>query len=206
MQAHTLETRGQGTVADHVDHRAAEVLAAGGQCGVGETSLDVSQAQFAPLVFGLAAVFSQSTVVTQTGNAIERCAAIGRGEVLAITLKGDGVVGSDFSAETDGALGEARVVLDDGALYPVDAAVRVGQYTVLVVLEMGTTFQLFVGVPVTCGPADRLAFDKAAGFALGAFLFHGHGRESLALGFSVRRGGYAADGQGQYRCAAQFHG
>ena len=71
------------------------------------------------------------------------------------------------------------------------------KYTVLFVLEMGATFQLLVGIPVTRAPSDRLAFDETSGFTLSTFLFHGNRGVRLALGFCVRRGGYAADGQGQ---------
>ncbi|MNP63220.1 hypothetical protein D3C76_1585900 [compost metagenome] len=89
---------------------------------------------------------------------------------------------------------------------PVDTAVSRGRNAVFLVGKVGPTFQLFVGVPVTGRAADRLAFQEAGGFALGAFFIQGNRGIRLALGFSVCRGGYAANGQGQYRGAAQFHG
>ncbi|MNR56990.1 hypothetical protein D3C85_1776760 [compost metagenome] len=82
-------------------------------------------------------------------------------------------------------------------MYPVDTTIRFRQRAVFAVTELAATFQLFVGVPVARGPGQRLAFNKTSGFALGAFFFHSNRGERLALGFSVRRGGYAADGQGQ---------
>ncbi|MNO94095.1 hypothetical protein D3C76_857070 [compost metagenome] len=205
VDRYTLEARRQRTVTDDVDHRAAEVLATGGQGGVGNTRLDVGQAQLAPLANGVAAFFGQGTVVARAW-ASARCAAVVGRQVLAVLVQGDGVVGRHFSADTDSAFGEARVVLDDGALDPVDTTVSRGRDAVFLVGEIGTTFQLFIGVPVTGRAADRLAFEETGGFALGAFFIHGHRGVRLALGFSVRRGGYAADGQGQYRGAAQFHG
>ncbi|MCY1179345.1 hypothetical protein D9M73_197390 [compost metagenome] len=153
----------------------------------------------------VAAFFGQGPVVACAWTSA-RCATVAGCQVFTILVQCNGVVGGDFSAETDSAFGEARVVLEDSALDPVDAAIGIGQCAVIVVFELGTTLELLVCIPVTGSAADRLAFDEASGFALGAFLVHGNRGERLALGFSVSGGGYAADGQGQYRGAAQFHG
>ncbi|MNO91670.1 hypothetical protein D3C76_832220 [compost metagenome] len=196
MEGHALEARRQCTVTDHVDHRAAEVHAAGGQGAVGDTRLDVGQAQFAPLALSVAAFFGQGTVVARAWTSA-RCATVVGRQVFAVLVQCDGVVRRHLSAEANGAFGEARVVLEDGALDPVDPAIGRGRNAVFLVGELGAALQLFVGVPVARGAGDRLAFDKAGGFALGVLLVHGNRGESLALGFCVSRGGYAADGHGQ---------
>ncbi|MNJ02706.1 hypothetical protein D3C73_1627540 [compost metagenome] len=56
--------------------------------------------------------------------------------------------------------------------------------------------QLFVGVPVTCGAGDRLAFDEAGGVGLCTFGIDHNRCERLALGLGVSRGGDTADSHG----------
>ncbi|MOA07737.1 hypothetical protein D3C78_1274530 [compost metagenome] len=204
MQGHTLEAGRQGTVADDVDLRAAEVHAAGGQGSVGEACLDVGQAQLAPLALGVAAFFGQRTVVARAWTSA-RCATVVGRQVLAVAFQRDGVVGRQLSAEADGTLGEARVVLDDGALHPVDTTISVDRLTVFFVLELAPTLELFVGVPVTGTTVDLLAFDETGGLGLCIVGVHGDRVECLALRFGISGGRNAADGQCQQCCVAQFH-
>ena len=49
-----------------------------------------------------------------------------------LRVQRDGVVGRNFGADADSALGEARGVVEDGALHPVDPA-RVGRVSPLTV-------------------------------------------------------------------------
>ncbi|MNI42471.1 hypothetical protein D3C73_967680 [compost metagenome] len=193
FQACTLEARRQRTVADGVDLRAAVALAADGQGAVGDACLDVGQAQLAPLVNGVAIGVGEGTV----GTALD---------VFAAAIQRDGVVRRHFSAQAYGALGETRGVVEDGALDPVDPATTGLGHTVALILEGAAALLVFVGVPVAGRTAQGLTVDEAGGFALGVLFFHADRGERLALGFRVSRGGDAADGQGQYRGAAQFHG
>ncbi|MNF89493.1 hypothetical protein D3C84_720220 [compost metagenome] len=197
VQGHTFEARRQGTVTDDIHLRAAEILATSRQCGVGDACLDVGQAQFAPLINSVTAIFSQRTVVTTAGATWLRRTAVAGREVFTVTVQGNGVVGGDFGAEAYSAFGEARVVLDDRALHPVDAAVSRVSLTIITIVERRTPLERLIRIPVTRGAGDRLPFNKAGGFALGALFLDGDRCESLTLGLSVGRGGNAADGQGQ---------
>jgi hypothetical protein len=130
--------------------RAAVVLATGSQGGIGDARLDVGQTQFAPLAYCITAFFSQGTVVARSRTCL-RCATIAGGQVFAITIQCNGVVGGNFSAEADSTFGEARVVLEDSALDPVDTAISRDKCTIFGVLELFATLELFVGIPVTRG-------------------------------------------------------
>ena len=64
-------------------------------------------------------------------------------------------------AETDGALGEPRGVIKDGALYPVDPTRGGFCFPVVVVGKTPVAALEFVGVPVARGAAQGLFFNKA---------------------------------------------
>ena len=182
MQAHPLKAGGQRAVADHIDGRTAEVLSAHHQRRVGNTGLDVRQPELAPLANGIAVTVGQGAVVL-TSN------------VIHIAIKGDRVVGRDLGAEANGALGEPRAVIQNGALHPVDTARRGFFDAVVVVRETAFVALEFVGIPVAGGAAQALTFDETAGFALAAgtgFQFGGH--KCLADVFGIRHRRKAADG------------
>ena len=182
MQGYPLEAGRQGTVADHIDGRAAEVLSAHHQRGVGDTGLDVRQPELAPLANGIAVTVGQGAVVLA-------------GDVIHIPVKGDCVVGRDLGAEANGALGEPRAVIKNGALHPVDTA-RCGFFDAVIVVGEAAVIALeFVGVPVAGRAAQALPFDKAVGFALAAgtgFQLRGH--KCLTYLFGIRHRRKAADG------------
>ncbi|MNJ50766.1 hypothetical protein D3C77_460530 [compost metagenome] len=185
MNAHTLETRRQGTVADVGDDRCVHRLAPGGQGGVGHPRLDVGQAHLAPLADDIAVAVGQGPVV-------------GAGDGSAPLFQGDGVVGGYFGGETDGAFGKARAVVEDGALDPVVTAVGVVAGAVaLVVLPQRRAGGAFAGVPVAGRTGQALAFDKAAGLALGTGVLGTDRDEVLAGGLSLGHDGQACEGQGK---------
>jgi len=175
-----LKTGRQCPVTDHIDGRAAEVLSADGQRGVGDARAEVGQAQLAPLADCIAVAVGQGAVVWP-------------GDVLGVAVQCYGVVRRYLGAETDGAFGEARGVVEDGALHPVDPARGGLTGTVVVVAEAVIATAKLVGVPVAGSAAQGLVFDKALGLALsaGGFQFGGH----KFIGIGHRRD--AADGQGQ---------
>ncbi|MNN07632.1 hypothetical protein D3C81_1204610 [compost metagenome] len=200
MQTDPFKARRQRTVADNIDNRRAEVLATCGQRGVGHAELDVGQTQFAPLVDRITVGMGEGAVGAASN-------------ILAVTVENDGVVSGNFGAHANGALGEARGVVDDGALNPVDTTRGLCSYrwrgvfvAVFHVAEAVVTTTQFIGVPVTGCAAQALSIDKAFGLALGATAGQCGRDELLTCRFCVRRGGDAANGQGQYRGAAQFHG
>ena len=180
VQAHPLKAGRQCAVTDHVDGRAAEVLSAYGQRGVGDAGAEVGQAQLAPLADGVAVAVGQGAVVWP-------------GDVLGVAIQGNGVVSRDLGAEAYGAFGEARLVVEDGALYPVDPARGGFTGAVVVVAETVIATLELVGVPVAGSAAQGLVFDKALGLALSAAGFEFGRHEFIGIGHRSD----AADGQGQ---------
>ncbi|MNR28286.1 hypothetical protein D3C85_1456020 [compost metagenome] len=115
-------------------------------------------------------------------------------DVFAAAIQSNRVVRGDFSAEADSALGEARGVVQDGALNPVDSTRAVQFFTVPLVLEDAAALLVFVGVPVTGSTRQALAIDKTFGFRLGIGTCQLSRNEILADAFSMGPGGDAADG------------
>ena len=109
-----------------------------------DAGAEVGQAQLAPLADCVAVAVGQGAVVWPC-------------DVLGVAIQCYGVVRRYLGAETDGAFSEARLVVEDGALYPVDPARRFFAGTVVVVSEAVIATLEFVGVPVARAfvPASR---------------------------------------------------
>ncbi len=154
QNAHTFKARRKCAVANVGQHRGVHRLTAGGQGRVGNARLDVGQAHLAPLPDRVAVVLGQRTV----GAAHQ---------VVFVTVQRNGVVYRHLRGKTDSALGEARAVVNDGALNPVDPArVAVDHNAVLFAGELAATAQQFVGVPVLGRTGQLRVLQKALGFAL----------------------------------------
>ncbi|MNN24987.1 hypothetical protein D3C81_1384400 [compost metagenome] len=152
-------------------------MAADGEGGVGHPRLDVGQAHLAPLADRVAVAVGQGAVV-RPGD---------RGPAL---FQGDGVVAGGLDGYTDGALGEARAVVEDGALHPVVTAVGVVAGAVaLVVLPQRGARGALAGVPVAGAAGQALAVDEAAGLLLFAAAFEGDRHVVLALRVGLGHGG-----------------
>ena len=123
-------------------------------------------------------------------------AVVFAGNVIGVTVQGNGVIGRYLGTETDRALSKSRAVIKDGALHPVDTAWRCFLDAMILVGKAVFVALEFIGIPVSRTAAQRLVFYEALGFALATGAgFNFGGNERLTDIFSMSHRRKATDGQ-----------